>query len=85
MDFRFSKHALEKMEKRAIERGLVELVLADPQQRVAGHDDIVCYQSTVDMAGKSFLLRVMVKESVSPHLVVTVYRTSKIGKYQEGI
>jgi hypothetical protein len=28
-----------------------------------------------------FLLRAMVATDVEPHLVVTVYRTSKVGKY----
>ena len=43
--------------------------------------DITCYQSRAEIDGKRYLLRAMVNETVSPHVVVTVYRTSKISKY----
>lgn len=43
---------------------------------------IMCYQSLVDFGGgKTYLLRVMVNETVDPAVVVTAYRTSKIKKY----
>jgi hypothetical protein len=44
-------------------------------------DDITCYQSRVEISEKTYLLRVMVNETMNPAVVVTVYRTSKIGKY----
>jgi hypothetical protein len=40
------------------------------------------YQSQLDFgSGKIFLVRAIVDETVSPLIVVTVYRTSKITKY----
>ena len=40
------------------------------------------YQSQLDFgSGKVFLLRAIVDDTVDPAVVVTVYRTSKIGKY----
>jgi hypothetical protein len=44
-------------------------------------EGITCFQSRVDIAGKQYLLRVMVNESGDPLVVVTVYRTNKIAKY----
>ncbi|HUJ72373.1 MAG TPA: hypothetical protein VLZ30_09015 [Verrucomicrobiae bacterium] len=41
----------------------------------------MCYQSLVDFAGKSYLLRLFVNETVDPAVVATLYRTSKIKKY----
>jgi len=43
------------------------------------HGDVVCYQSQVQINDKAYLVRVMVNEKSAK--VVTVYRTSKIGKY----
>ena len=39
------------------------------------------YQSRHDFGGMIFLVRVVVDRSVAPAMVVTVYRTTKIGKY----
>ena len=42
---------------------------------------VVCYQSRMTINAKPYLVRVMVEEGKQPPVVVTVYRTSKIGKY----
>lgn len=81
MKFHFSKHVLEELQKRKIPRQLVEQVLSAPEQRVPEVDDITCYQSRVEISGKTYLLRAMVNETMNPVVVVTVYRTSKISKY----
>jgi hypothetical protein len=40
------------------------------------------YQSQLDFGGgKIFLLRAIVDEATDPAIVITVYRTRKIGKY----
>ena len=84
-EFNISFHALHEMDRRNIERDLVDSVLADPAQKVPELDNIVCYQSKVDIGGKKYLLRVMVNEETKPPVVVTVYRTSKINKYWRNI
>jgi len=60
---------------------LVDQVLQAPEQKVPEVEGITCFQSRVDIAGKQYLLRVMVNESGDPLVVVTVYRTNKIAKY----
>jgi hypothetical protein len=79
--FKYSAHALNEMTKRKIDRSDVDAVLSAPVQKVPEHEEIVCYQSQIFIADKPYLLRVMVNETKSPFLVVTVYKTSKIGKY----
>ena len=81
MNFYFSKHALEELERRNIPKMLVERVLASPEQKHPVLDDITCYQSRVEISGKPYLLRVLVNETVNPSVVVTVFRTSKVRKY----
>jgi Domain of unknown function (DUF4258) len=79
--YRFSKHVLEQLDKRAIPRVLVEQVLSAPQQMVPELDDITCFQSRVKIGGKPYLLRVMVNQNVQPSVVVTAYLSSKVSKY----
>lgn len=79
MKFTFTVHALEEMQRRGITREQIEPVLAEPEQKVTEYGDVICYQSTVDIGAKRYLLRVMVNETDSK--IVTVYRTSKISKY----
>jgi hypothetical protein len=81
MKFQFSKHVLEELEKRKIPQKLVEHALYAPEQKVPEVDDITCYQSRIEISGRTYLLRVMVNETMNPAVVVTVYRTSKVRKY----
>ena len=82
MRFKLSRHAREEMQRRAIPLPFVESVLQQPQQIVPERGGKKAYQSQLDFGGgRIFLLRAIVDESVDPAVVVTVYRTSKIGKY----
>lgn len=81
MKFHYSKHVHEELEKRKLPQSLLEEVLEAPEQKVPEVDEITCYQSRVEIDGQRYLLRVMVNDTVSPPVVVTVYRTSKITKY----
>jgi hypothetical protein len=81
MKHELSNHVRQEMERRGIPLAVVESVLAAPGQKVPEHGDVVCYQSKVEINQKTYLVRVMVDETATPMKVVTVYRTSKIGKY----
>ena len=82
MNFKLSRHALEEMERRCIPRRIVEKVLEHPEQVVPERAGKNAYQSKMAFGkGKMFLVRAIVAEDVSPPVVVTVYRTSKIAKY----
>ena len=82
MNFKFSKHAEAELILRQIPREFAEEVLRHPQQIVPERPPKKAYQSQVDFGGgRTFLLRVIVDDTVEPAMVVTVYRTTKINKY----
>jgi hypothetical protein len=79
--FEFSKHALEQMESRGIDREEVEQILNHPEQTKTEEGLKVFQSLTKD---KEHLIRIFVNEGKNPNLIVTVYKTSKIKKYYEG-
>jgi Domain of unknown function (DUF4258) len=82
MDFKFSNHALEEMQRRNIPISFVEAVLHNPQQVLQQNAEITIYQSQLDFGtAKLYLIRVFINTSLNPAIIVTVYRTSQIQKY----
>ena len=82
MNFKFSSHALEEMERRGIALEMLESVLYFPQQVVAERDGKKAYQSQIDFGGgRIYLLRAIVNDALDPAIVITVYRTRNIPKY----
>ncbi len=82
MRWRVSNHAQEQVRRRRISMELLESVMEHPQQIVPQADGTEVFQSQLDFGdGTIFLLRAIVNIDVDPAIVVTIYRTSKIGKY----
>jgi len=82
MNFRLSRHAERELQLRKIPRQFLDQVMANPQQVVPERGNKKAYQSQMDFgSGKIFLLRAIVDDTISPAVVVTVYRTTKINKY----
>jgi Domain of unknown function (DUF4258) len=82
LNFRLSKHAEQELKRRNIPPTVLDEVLQRPEQVVVQPGSEKVYQSLIDFgAGKIYLVRVIVDDTVSPASVVTVYRTSKIEKY----
>ena len=82
MNFKFSNHALEEMQRRKIPISLVESVLQHPQQTLQQNEEITIYQSQLDFdTDKLYLIRVFINITRNPAIIVTVYRTSQIQKY----
>lgn len=83
MDFVFSKHALEQMSLRNIQKSEVLSVLNCPGQ-ILNNAGYKVYQSVVNYKGEgSYLLRIFVNINTNPYKIITVYKTSKIEKYYE--
>ena len=83
MSFRFATHAEEEIARRGIPRAIIDEVLSAPEEKVPGFGCRRVYQSLHKFrGGKVFLVRVVVDERLSPPLVITAYRTSKIAKYR---
>ena len=85
MDFVFSKHAEEQIQRRGINRKDVETVVLQPYQTLTDDEnkDITIFQSLIKEDGQMFLLRVFVNTNKMPNVIVTLYRTTKIQKYYE--
>lgn len=82
MNFELTSHAEEELARRGIPKGLLDELLAAPQQVVPAYGDMKAYQSQVDFGGgRMYLLRAIVSEREGSAIVVTVYRTSRISKY----
>jgi hypothetical protein len=78
---RFSDHARLEIVRRDIPFEVVEQVLSSPEQSVPEHGGLVARQSRVELEGRQYLVRVIVAEQPDASVVVTAYRTSRVGKY----
>jgi hypothetical protein len=85
MNFVFLKHAEEQLIRRSLGRGIVETVVLNPDQICADENDIdiKVYQSIVKEGNILFLYRIFVNTKSQPNVIVTLYKTTKIGKYYE--
>jgi len=81
--YRITDHAKEEMARRQMSEADVAQVLSAPEQSVPGRAGRIVYHSRLELGDppKHYLLRVFVDIDRDPPEVVTVYRTSKIGKY----
>lgn len=80
-DYTLTDHARLEMRRRGISEEVVREVLSQPDQRLPVRPGREVLQSRKDFGGKIYLVRVFVDVDRTPAQVVTVYRTSKIGKY----
>jgi hypothetical protein len=80
---RLSAHAVRQAARRGIPERVVLRVANNPDQVVSVRNDREIRQSRVAIPGsdETMLVRVIVDRQGTEDLVVTVYRTSKIGKY----
>jgi hypothetical protein len=80
---RLTEHARAEALRRGISEELVLQVARTPEQRIAARSGREIRQSRVlDAAsGKLQLVRVVVEVSAGEESIVTVYRSTKIGKY----
>ncbi len=82
MKYVLSPHAQQQMLNRGILAQEVDGVLQHPQQIVSGEGGRRIYPSRITRSsGKTFLLRVVAVDSVTPVIVVSIYVTTKIAKY----
>lgn len=69
------------MAEHGITQQEMEAVLQNPGQIVPEQDGKNAYQSQVYSGSKVFLMRVIVNDTLSPIVVVSVLRTSRIARY----
>jgi Domain of unknown function (DUF4258) len=79
----FSKHAVEKIEERAIPMDVVLAVINNIENLII-EEEMRVHQAIVNFEGEGeYLVRVFVNTIKQPPVVITVYRTSKLEKYYE--
>jgi hypothetical protein len=85
MDYKFSKHAEERIAQRGLSKDLVREVVNQPDCIITLDSKLLIYQRAVRQNEKEYLYRVFVNPEMDPNLIVTVYRTSKLEKYENQI
>ncbi len=84
MNFIFSNHALEQIQRRGLNKEKIEEILYSPDQVIEMEGQKI-FQSIVPfIPDGNYLVRVFVNTEKEPNLIITVYKTSKISKYYEG-
>lgn len=80
---RWLAHALKNLADREIPREQADKALAEPEHIGEGHGGRSVFMRRYfdERLKQEMLIRVVVEESESEHIVTTVYITSKIGKY----
>ncbi len=84
MEYRISQHAEDELIIRDIPRKLLDDTLQSPGQVVREAGQPAAFQSRIHPFGPhraEMLIRVIVDETRTPPVVVTVYLTSKVEKY----
>jgi hypothetical protein len=83
--YQFSNHAIEQIESRSLSKQMIEEILKSKEKKIIKAGNIDIYQKIVIEIDKPYLYRVFVNNTKKPLLVVTVYKTSKIEKYENQI
>lgn len=81
VDYVLTAHARFEMQRRGIGEGVVQRVMAEPEQTFDLRPGRSVRQARMAMGGQTYLVRVIVDVDRTPPGVVTVYRTSKISNY----
>jgi hypothetical protein len=81
VEYSFTVHCRQEMERRGLTQEQVCSVLAAPEQRETVRPGRDVLQSKIRFADGVYLLRVFVDVDSLPARVVTAYRTGKIAKY----
>jgi len=81
MEIIFSNHSLEQIRRRQISEQTVLEIVQNPEL-VIEKIDITIYQAKRTVNEKVYLFRIFVNNLKKPSIIITVYRTSKIKKYE---
>lgn len=83
--FRWSAHALKNLSDREIPRAEAEKALADPERVSPASSSRHFFMRRYfdDRFQREMLVRALVEETAQERIVITVYITSKIGKYMK--
>ena len=83
---RWTRHALEVLAEREVDRDEAERAIHEPAATIPGHGGRTVYlREFSDRAlGKQMLLCVVTESEADGIVIVTIYKTSSFGKYFKG-
>jgi hypothetical protein len=83
---RWSPHALRNLTDREIDRTEAEKTLAEPEGVAPGQPprQVLMRRYYDRLLQQEMLLRIVVEDTASGRIVVTVYKTAQLSKYQKG-
>lgn len=84
---RWSPHALDNLADREIDREEADKTLAEPEFVVPGQlPRLVLMRRYYDQVlQQEMLIRIVVEDTASEKVVITVYKTSQVTKYLKGL
>jgi hypothetical protein len=84
---RWSPHAIDNLADREIDRAAAEKTLANPEFVVPGQlPRLVLMRRYFDQVlQQEMLLRMVVEDTSTERIVITVYKTTQIAKYLKGL
>jgi len=84
---RWSPHAIDNLTDREIDREAAEKTLANPEFMAPGQlPRLVLMRRYFDpVLQQEMLLRMVVEDTSTERIVITVYKTSQIAKYLKGL
>ncbi len=85
MKYKLSKHATEQIERRDLSLSLVDEVTGNPESVIKYDNCVSVFQKIINDGKNNYLYRVFVNTCKNPGLIITVYKTSKIKKYENKI
>jgi len=83
LEFVITDHARFEAQRRNIDLHFVKSIIENPQQKVSSRRNRLVFQSKFydKILGKEMLMRVIVEQSGDILRVISIYKTSKIGRY----
>lgn len=83
---RWSRHALKNLADREIDRADADRTLAEPELILPGQPprQILMCRYFDKLLQREMLLRIVVEETLSERIVVTLYKTAQVSKYLKG-
>jgi hypothetical protein len=84
---RWSTHARDNLVDREIDRAVAEKTLSNPEFVVPGQllRQVLMRRYFDQILQQEMLLRMVVEESSTERIVITIYKTSQIEKYLKGL
>ncbi len=85
MKYKLSKHAIERAERRSLSLSLVDEVVSNPDSIIIRDNCVNVFQKIINDGKNNYLYRVFVNICKKPALIITVYKTSNIKKYEDKV